>query len=108
MTYTVFIYAVFILIGGILGHARSGSMASLVSGLVFGILLLVAAGGMLAKKKWGTYFATFLTFILTLFFTYRFFITFKFMPPGLLSLISLGILILLIIRTKILIIITRK
>jgi uncharacterized membrane protein (UPF0136 family) len=95
MSYVVCVYALFILAGGIIGHAH-GSTASLVMGVVFGVLLLTAAAGMFAKKKWGVYFALVLTLILDAFFTYRFVATLKFMPPGMLSLVSLGVMLLLV------------
>lgn len=103
MRYVVFLYGILMLVGGLIGHAK-GSTASLVMGGVFGLLLLIAASCMFKKSLYmkGTFFALILTLILDGFFTYRFLTTMKFMPPGLLSLISLGVLILLVshIRQK--------
>jgi uncharacterized membrane protein (UPF0136 family) len=95
MPLIVLIYSILVLVGGWIGHLKTGSMASLISGLTAGSLLLVAAGGMFWKRRWGTYSALLLTLILDGFFTYRFLITHKFMPAGLLSLISLVVLLLL-------------
>ena len=94
MPYIVAFYGLLILIGGIIGHIKAGSNASLVMGIVFGLLLLLSSGGMFSKKyfKKSIYSALILTLILDAFFTYRFLATMKFMPPGLLALVSLGVM----------------
>ncbi|MBS0649141.1 MAG: TMEM14 family protein [Verrucomicrobia bacterium] len=101
MRYIVGLYGLLMLVGGLIGHAQ-GSTASLISGGIFGILLLIAAGCMFKKSLYvkGTYFALILTLLLDAFFTYRFLTTMKFMPPGLLSLISLGVLLLLVLHIR--------
>lgn len=96
----VLLYALLILVGGIFGHQEKGSIASLVSGLVFGILLLGTALATFKKKIWGEFSALILIFILDGFFTYRFIKTQSFLPAGLLSLISLGVLLLLALIIK--------
>lgn len=99
MFYVVLIYGLFILIGGIMGH-RSGSTASLVMGTFFGALLIIASLGMFKRRKWGVYGALILTLILDGFFTYRYFLSLKFMPPGMLAVVSLGVMILLIAHLR--------
>ena len=98
MSYLIFIYGLLILTGGIIGHAKAGSHASLVMGTVFGLLLLVSGFGILLKKylKPATYLALILTFILDAFFTYRYLNSMKFMPSGLLALVSLGVMLALV------------
>lgn len=93
MPVVVLIYALLILIGGIIGHVKASSFASLAFGLIFGLLLVGSAIAMFAKHKWGTYGALVLTFMLDGFFTYRFLKTHTFMPGGMLSLISFAVLI---------------
>lgn len=93
MAVIVLIYAILILVGGIIGHAKAASLASLISGIVFGLLLLGCAIALFAKKRWGVYASLVVTFVLDGFFTYRFLKTHVFMPAGLLSLISLVVLI---------------
>ena len=97
MPFIVLIYAVLILIGGIIGHVKASSLASLIFGLTFGLLLVGSAIAMFAKHKWGAYGAVILTFMLDGFFTYRFLKTHAFMPAGMLSLISFAVLIYLAI-----------
>lgn len=99
MSYVVLIYGLFILVGGVMGH-RAGSTTSLVMGALFGVLLVIASLGMFKRKRWGVYGALILTLILDGFFTYRYFLSMKFMPPGLLSLVSLGVMILLIMHIR--------
>lgn len=91
----ILLYALSILVGGFLGHYKAASQASLISGLLFGTLLLICALGMFRKKRWATYGALGITFLLDGFFSWRFIQTHAFMPPGLLSLISLVVLLLL-------------
>jgi uncharacterized membrane protein (UPF0136 family) len=94
MPYIVALYGILILVGGIIGHIKAGSNASLVMGVVFGLLLLLSSVGMLSKKyfKKGVYFALILTLVLDAFFSYRFLATMKFMPSGMLALVSLGVI----------------
>jgi|SRR5579864_4489042 uncharacterized membrane protein (UPF0136 family) len=94
MPYLVALYGILILMGGIIGHIKAGSTASLVMGVVFGLLLLLSSGGMFSKKYFtkSVYFALILTLLLDAFFSYRFLATMKFMPSGLLALVSLGVM----------------
>ncbi len=98
MQFILLFYSLIVLAGGLIGFFKAGSTASLVAGLVFGLPLLICA--LFSKKKWGPYLALILTFFLDAFFTQRYLKTFQFMPSGLLSLLSLGILIFLAISIK--------
>lgn len=89
----VLTYGLIILLGGLIGHYKTASQASLYSGLIFGALLISSALGMYAKRNWTAYAALALTLILDGFFTYRYALTGQFLPSGLLSLISLAMLI---------------
>jgi uncharacterized membrane protein (UPF0136 family) len=104
MRFVVLIYAILILAGGIIGHAKAASTASLVMGVVFGVLLLTASIGMFKRTSkrtsWGGTFALILTLLLDAFFTYRFVQTGKFMPSGMLSLVSLIVMVLLALHIR--------
>lgn len=89
------IYGVIILIGGWIGHVKAGSQASLIMGLVFAILLILCAFLSFKGKQLGAFGALLLTLVLDGFFTYRFIVTKKWMPPGMMSLVSLLTLLLL-------------
>lgn len=91
MNIAVGIYALLLLIGGVVGHYTAGSLASLISGsafaLVFGILAF-------QKGKAVNYITIGLTLVLLGFFGYRYyFLGFKFMPAGLMILLSLLLLV---------------
>lgn len=96
----ILLYGLIILVGGFFGHYKSGSNASLISGLVFGILLLGSAYATFKKKPLGEYAALVLTFILDGFFTYRYITGRQFLPAGLLCLISLFVLFILAMILK--------
>ena len=97
-TWIVFAYSIFTLIGGIIGYLKSGSTASLISGVIFGSLLLVASFFMFQKKTIGNWMALFLAILLEGFFTWRFAKTLHFFPAGLFSLMSLGVIILVALK----------
>ena len=97
-TWVIFAYALCILIGGIMGHRYASSNASLISGVVFGSLLLVASGLMFQRKPLGNWMALILAIALEGFFTWRFAKTLHFLPAGLLSLISLFVIILIVLK----------
>ena len=97
-TWVVFIYALCITAGGVLGYCLSGSKASLISGLVFGVALLFSSALMLKKKIVGSYLAFGLAIVLEGVFTFRFAKTLNFIPSGLLSLLSLAVIILVALK----------
>ena len=94
------IYGIFIILGGLMGHIKSASTVSLVTGSLFGLFLVLASFGMFRDHLLPSYFALIITLILDAFFTYRWLLTFKFMPSGLMSLISLGVLIALLVLLR--------
>lgn len=89
--YIVLIYGVFILAGGVIGYAQAHSIASLVMGSFFSLALIVSGIGMLKNKSEAFYSSLALSLMLTGFFAYRFFLTLKFMPAGMICLLSLAI-----------------
>jgi uncharacterized membrane protein (UPF0136 family) len=91
MRFIVLLYALIVLAGGLTGFLKAGSYVSLMAGLSFGGLLLLSF--FVFKRKWGPYLALVITFILDAFFTQKYLQTLKFMPSGMLSLLSLAVLI---------------
>ncbi len=89
----VFTYALIVLAGGIAGYFKAGSSASLIMGSVFGLLLIGSAWIILKKKMVGEYCALGLLILLDAFFIFRYLRTFHFLPAGLMSLLSLAVLI---------------
>ncbi len=90
------IYALLILIGGIIGHIKAGSAASLIMGIVFSILLLASSIGMMYSSVIAYFSSIIISTILTFFFLYRFMLTQKMMPAGVMAIISVIVLLALI------------
>jgi uncharacterized membrane protein (UPF0136 family) len=81
-------YAVLILIGGVIGHLVANSLASLIASSIFALLLFVCAALIRKGNLMAYHIATFLVASLLGFFTYRFFLTYKLAPGGIMALIS--------------------
>lgn len=96
----LFSYALLVLVGGWFGYSKAGSTASLISGIAFGLALSLCALGIVKGKAVAHYSALVLTFFLDAFFTLRFIKTHHFMPAGLMSLLSLILLLFLALRIK--------
>lgn len=96
----VLIYGLLVLVGGIIGHYKAHSMASLVSGISFGALLLGISWALLKNKLTGMYSALVVAFALDAFFTYRLVISHKFFPSGFMSIISIVVIIALTIYLR--------
>jgi uncharacterized membrane protein (UPF0136 family) len=96
----VFAYALLILVGGWMGHVKAGSNASLISGIGFGLALSLCSLWIAKGKPAAYYLALILTFFLDAFFTFRFTKTHHFMPAGLMSLVSLVMLVFLALKIQ--------
>jgi len=83
------LYAVLVIAGGILGYVKAKSKPSLISGVVSGIALLVAWFMTWQRYEAGLALATCLAVALVVVFGMRFRKTSKFMPAGLMSILSL-------------------
>lgn len=88
-------YALLVFLGGIFGYIKAGSTASLIMGVIFAVALSTSAFAMFNEKSIGFMMASTATSILAAFFLYRFFLSYKFMPSGLMSLCSLIVLAIL-------------
>lgn len=82
------IYSLIVVIGGVIGYQQAQSEASLYMGLTFGLLLCLCELFMISGKKAAYVVALILMCILALFFGYRFALTQKFMPAGMMLLIT--------------------
>lgn len=87
------IYGLLILVGGWMGHVKAASTASLVMGVIFGVLLLLTSLACFKNKLYGLYSSLTLAVILDAFFTYRFTLTQKWMPAGVMALVSITVLL---------------
>lgn len=93
-------YSLAVLFGGLIGYVTAGSKPSLIAGLVFGLSLFACAYGMKKQNRMAAYTALILTFLLDGFFTQRFIKSLSFLPSGLMSLLSLVILIMLTLHLR--------
>jgi len=91
-------YGIIALIGGITGYIQARSIASLISGIISGLLLLAGAVFYLQGQAWGFTLALIVTAILVIVFTIRFVKTRKFMPAGLM--LTLGVLTLIVMVSQ--------
>ena len=86
---TALIYGLLVAGGGLMGYRQAQSLASLVSGLIFGVAIL-ASGWWIAKGAMTALcVALALAAFLALFFGYRFVSAGKFMPAGMMTIASL-------------------
>lgn len=83
-----------VLVGGIIGYAAAGSMASLTAGSAFGLALLASGVGVSKGKKMGFLFAPLLTLLLVVVLGYRSVQTGEFIPSGLIAVLGLVALVL--------------
>lgn len=92
-TIMTFIYAVLSIVGGIIGYQQAGSTPSLISGVVTGILLLIAGFGLLQAAAWGGWLAIAVTLLLVIVFIFRLIKTRRFFPAGLMVVVGIVTLI---------------
>lgn len=96
----VLFYGVLVLVGGIIGHLKAGSRASLIMGSIFAVLLITSAVLMFKKQVQGSAIAMILSVVLAAFFSYRFLLSYHFMPAGMMAVISLIVAVMLILTRK--------
>lgn len=82
------IYAVLMLVGGVMGYVSAKSVPSLIAGLSSGVLLGIAWFVARANPKPGLGFAIVVAIGLAVFFAKRVLDTGKFMPSGALCIVS--------------------
>jgi len=93
---TAIAYGILALVGGIVGYVQAQSNASLILGIISGLLLIIAGVMQLQGQQAGLILATVITAVLVIVFAIRLTKTRKFMPAGLMSLlglVSLGLMV---------------
>lgn len=94
----VVVYAVIVALGGLVGYLKAASMRSLVAGIIFGSALIMSLSfssprpGSLPGSFW-------MTLLASVAFTGRFYTTRRFMPAGLLVLLSAIVVVFLLVDT---------
>ncbi len=91
------VYGIVLIVGGVMGQVKSGSTVSLAAGGLCGLASLVALWVSLSDPAQGFLIGAMLALLLTGVFLSRFFRTRKFMPAGVVLLLSIVVGILLVV-----------
>ncbi|MFH7028841.1 MAG: TMEM14 family protein [Heteroscytonema crispum UTEX LB 1556] len=83
------VYGIFVVIGGIIGYIQASSKMSLLSGIISGLLLLIAAYLQFQGQTWGLILAAVVTAVLVVVFALRLAKTHKFLPAGLMTILGM-------------------
>lgn len=85
----LWIYALLLLIGGLIGYLKAGSLISLGMSSFFGIFITISAFFVWSKNSQRAfYIAASLLICLLAFFAYRFIVTHQIMPAGFMALLT--------------------
>ncbi len=84
-----------VVLGGVMGYLKAKSMASLIAGLVFGVLLILCGLAISAGKPVGLQAGAAISLVLAVVMGRRFLATKKFMPAGLVAGLGLAVAVVL-------------
>lgn len=84
----IFSYAILVLIGGLIGYLVANSLPSLIASSAISLLLFICAVFIWKGSTTAHHVATFLILCLFAFFGYRFFLTYKIFPAGMMLVVS--------------------
>ncbi len=82
------VYGILAIVGGAIGYKQAGSQASLISGMISGFLLLIAAYMLYGRSPAGPLLAGVVSLVLVIVFIIRLAKTRKFMPAGLMIIVG--------------------
>jgi len=95
----IYIYVAILLLGGAIGFFKSGSMMSVLASIFFSALLLCCQAFIKGKKE--SLISTVITLVvLDSFFAYRYALTNKFMPAGIMSLVTFVFIVMFMKSSK--------
>lgn len=89
-------YGVLAIVGGIIGYVQAKSKASLISGIISGLLLIIAGVMQLQGQGLGLILAIVVTIALIVVFAIRLAKTRKFMPAGLMTALGVAALVVML------------
>ena len=92
----VSLYGALVLVGGVMGYIRAKSIPSLISDLVVGTALILMGNGILQGLASDIFVAIGLTGLLAIIMGVRFAKNNKFMPAGVLTILSAAVLVTLL------------
>lgn len=90
----VWVYGALVLAGGVMGWVKAKSTASLISGVIFGVALILT--GFALDNPTGQWIAVGLAALLGIIMGARFAKSRKFMPAGMIAILSLVVLVALL------------
>ena len=95
------VFGALTIIGGIVGYVKAGSLASIVAGAITGVLLLVAGALLPEHRAVGLATALIVSLLLAAQFVPKFIRTGRFMPAGMMSILSvIGLVVAIVAWTK--------
>ncbi len=95
------VFGVLTILGGIVGYAKAGSVASIIAGSITGVLLLVAAFVLPEHRMVGLATALIVSLLLAAQFIPRFLQTGRVMPAGIMSVLSaIGVIVVIVAWVK--------
>lgn len=98
--YIFLAYGLLLFLGGFIGYAQTGSIASVISGLLAEILSIFGGVGMIKRIPYSDIASIILTVLFTLFFSYRYWVTHKVMPGLVFAILSFLMTLALFYYTK--------
>ena len=95
------VFGALTIVGGIVGYVKAGSAASIIAGSITGVLLLVAAFLLPERRMVGLATALIISLLLAAQFIPKLLRTGRFMPAGIMSLLSvIGIIVVIVAWVK--------
>ncbi len=91
------LYALLLLVGGLMGYIKANSHPSLIMGTLSALLFFILA---FQKGRIANYATMTLAFMMGLFFSYRGYSTHQFFPAGVIVILSLALVIYLLSSSK--------
>lgn len=85
----IWVYGVIMILGGVMGYVKVGSKASLISGVGFGLVLLASGYGAWRGSENSIAAADLIALLLLVLFAIRYAKKRRFMPAGMLAVLSL-------------------
>lgn len=93
-----FFYAILVFAGGVMGFVMKQSTPSLVAGTFFGLTLLFTSIKTLTFHRYGLILTLLTTLVLDTFFSYRYLTSQKFIPAGMMLLVTSFVLLVMILQ----------
>ena len=101
IAYLTGVYGLIVIGGGLIGYFVSGSTASIISGSLFGFLMILCGLGIQKGWAFALHAASIISLILTIFFVYRYALTSSWLPSGIMMILSIVVFVATLFAYKI-------